>query len=133
VDLPDMLQTVCDAIRSALGFQRVALALPDPRSGVFRARAVTGWSPEDPVAQMEYQVSEVSSLLDPAFEIAGCYVLTSEAAESRIEQRLITYRSGLNGAGPWAWSHHWLIVPLRRAGGEVVGLLWADDPIDRLL
>ena len=133
VDLPDMLQTVCDAIRSALGFQRVALALPDPQTGVFRARAVTGWSLEDPVAQMEYRVSEVEDLLDPTFEIAGCYVLTSAAAESRIERRLITYRSELNGSGPWAWSHHWLIVPLRNARADVVGLLWADDPIDRLV
>lgn len=133
VEVPHLLQTVCDAIRSALGFQRVALALPDPETGVFQGRAAAGWTLDDPVSRMEYEVSEVQSLLDPDFEIAGCYLLPKEAGESRIAQRLITYRSELNGVGPHAWSHHWLIVPLRAPGGDVIGLLWADDPIDRLL
>jgi diguanylate cyclase (GGDEF)-like protein len=38
-----------------------------------------------------------------------------------------------NGLGPWAWNHHWLLVPLHSSAGEVIGVLWADEPRDRLL
>jgi len=88
---------------------------------------------DHPVTQMEYEVSEIEALLDPEFEVAGCYLLPKEAGESRIAERLILYRSELNGVGPYAWSHHWLIVPLQNTAGGVIGVLWADDPIDRLL
>ena len=39
----------------------------------------------------------------------------------------------MNGRGPHAWSHHWLLVPLLRRDGSPNGFLWADDPEDRLL
>ena len=38
----------------------------------------------------------------------------------------------LYGRGPHAWSHHWLIVPLVE-GERRVGVIWVDDPRDRLL
>ena len=39
----------------------------------------------------------------------------------------------MNGRGPHAWDHHWLVVPLRDANGDVRGVLWADEPHSRLL
>ena len=39
----------------------------------------------------------------------------------------------MNGRGPHAWDHHWLVVPLHDEAGEIVGRIWADDPADRLL
>ena len=39
----------------------------------------------------------------------------------------------MNGRGPWAWDHHWLLVPLHDSLGEVIGVLWVDEPEDRLL
>jgi diguanylate cyclase (GGDEF)-like protein len=41
--------------------------------------------------------------------------------------------SELYGRGPNAWSHHWLIVPLDEPQGRRRGLIWVDDPRDRLL
>ncbi len=38
-----------------------------------------------------------------------------------------------NGAGPWAWDGHWLMVPLHDTEGNVTGVIWADEPTDRLL
>ncbi len=38
----------------------------------------------------------------------------------------------MNGRGPHAWSRHWLIVPLVE-GEHRVGVIWVDDPRDRLL
>ena len=43
------------------------------------------------------------------------------------------YTSRNNGRGPHAWNHHWLMVPLRDRSGALLGFLWADDPVDRLL
>jgi diguanylate cyclase (GGDEF)-like protein len=43
------------------------------------------------------------------------------------------YVSHRNGSGPWAWDRHWLLVPLRDSGGDVIGIIWADEPDDRLL
>ena len=47
--------------------------------------------------------------------------------------RFHTYESVFNGHGPHAWDHHWLIVPLENRDGELIGVIWVDDPVDRLL
>ena len=44
-----------------------------------------------------------------------------------------TTDSELNGRGPHAWSRHWLLVPLAEPQGRTLGLIWVDDPRDRLL
>jgi len=67
--------------------------------------------------------------------VQGCYLLPSEAAQQRLRRpsRQPLYLSQLNGSGPWAWNHHWLVVPMRTENGDVIGVLWADEPRDRLL
>src|SRR3954447_17334552 len=79
--------------------------------------------------------SEVMGLLDPGFEHEGCYLLPSLEAERRLDRRSDAplYVSELNGDGPQAWSRHWLVVPLHAENGDVIGMLWADEPTDRLL
>jgi diguanylate cyclase (GGDEF)-like protein len=42
-------------------------------------------------------------------------------------------RSESNGRGPQAWNRHWLTVPMYDRNGDVIGLIWADDPRSRLL
>ena len=55
-------------------------------------------------------------------------------AEERLgRQRRSTTSSELNGRGPHAWSRHWLLVPLAEPQGRTLGLIWVDDPRDRLL
>ena len=34
----------------------------------------------------------------------------------------------MNGRGPQAWDRHWLTVPMYDRDGEVIGVIWADDP-----
>jgi GAF domain-containing protein len=41
--------------------------------------------------------------------------------------------SQFNGVGANAWNQHWLLVPLRAADNSVIGVIWVDDPTDRLL
>jgi diguanylate cyclase (GGDEF)-like protein len=128
-----ILQAVCLGIHNALGFESVSIDLPEPDSGRLSPRACYGWDVNDPAINSSMSMAELAPLLAPEFEIEGCFLLTSEEARSRIDRRHTGYRSTLNGSGPHAWNDHWLLVPLYDRSGEVIGLIWADDPIDRLL
>ncbi|MDX6519924.1 MAG: hypothetical protein QOF08_529, partial [Gaiellales bacterium] len=128
-----ILQAVCDGIHNALGFESVSIDLPEPDTGRLSPRACYGWDVNDSAINSSMSMAELAPLLAPEFEIEGCFLLTSEEARSRVDRRHSGYRSTLNGRGPHAWNDHWLLVPLYDRSGEVIGLIWADDPIDRLL
>jgi diguanylate cyclase (GGDEF)-like protein len=130
-DLEGILTAVCTGIGQALAFSRVAVTLR-PGAGLGPPRAAVGYTAEQLTAWPAYE--EFERLLDPAFERAGCYLVTAEEAAERISvPPAEALHSRLNGEGPRAWSRHWLLVPLREPGGEVLGIVWVDDPIDRLL
>jgi diguanylate cyclase (GGDEF)-like protein len=128
----EILRAVCTGVRDALGFQNVLAVLRDGH-GRLDPRAAEGWS----VVQMERVgpvfVRDIAGLLDPEFEIEGCFLLPNAAAQRRVSHYRVPYTSALNGRGPWAWDHHWLLVPLHDSLGEVIGALWVDEPEDRLL
>jgi PAS domain S-box-containing protein len=126
-----VLGAVARGISSALGFGKVVVALPDP-AGHFVARGTAGWSEGDPALDFFLTLEDTGELLDPAFEIEGCTLMTHFEAEARVGTRS-NYRSRLNGRGPRAWNRHWLIVPLVEADGSIIGFVWADDPEDHLL
>jgi diguanylate cyclase (GGDEF)-like protein len=128
-----ILQATCDGITHALGFRKVAVQVPDPRSGVFVTRATTGWNLDELGQNAPLSMWELAPLLDPPFEIQGCYLLTHEQAMSRLPAGHRMYRSVMNGRGPWAWDRHWLVVPLLDRDGKVIAVIWADDPDDRLV
>jgi diguanylate cyclase (GGDEF)-like protein len=127
----EILRAVCAGVREALGFENVLAALRDPH-GRLEPRAAVGWNLEDTQRKPVF-LHDIQGLLDPAFEIEGCYLLPDEEAARRISLEREPYVSELNGRGPWAWSRHWLLVPLHDSVGEVIGVLWADEPDDRLL
>ncbi len=128
-----ILQAVCDGIHNALGFESVSIDLPEPDTGRLSPRACYGWDVDDPIINTSMSRDELQPLLAPEFEIEGCFLLRSEAARSLVDRQHTGYRSALNGHGPRAWNDHWLLVPLYDRSGGVIGLIWADDPIDRLL
>ena len=128
-----ILQSVCEGISVALGFDKVCIDLPDPVSGVFTTRAATGWTLEDMRQNSPMTLWELAPLLDPPFERQGCYLLTLEEALARLPERLSMRHSEKNGRGPLAWNRHWLTVPMYDREGNVIGLIWADDPRNRLL
>src|SRR5207247_254919 len=72
-------------------------------------------------------------LFDPVFEIEGCFLLPCEEGQKRCSTGLFASPSRLNGRGPWAWNRHWLVGPLVDRAGETIGVIWADEPEDRLL
>jgi len=129
----EILRAVCTGVRDALGFRNVLALLVDPQSSRLEPRAAVGWAIDPPEAGRPVFLADVQPLLDPAFEIEGCFLLPSEAAEQLVPAEKVAYVSQLNGRGPRAWRRHWLVVPLHDRGGGVIGILSADEPEDRLL
>jgi diguanylate cyclase (GGDEF)-like protein len=128
-----ILRTVCRGIQTALGFQKVSIELVEPETGLLRSRAAAGWEADDPAVLRPLPFDPVRELFDPAFEISGCYLLANDEARKRIDESQVKYSSQNNGRGPHAWNHHWLLVPLYDRDAEAIGLIWADEPYDRLL
>jgi diguanylate cyclase (GGDEF)-like protein len=130
-----ILQSLCDAIQAALGFQKVSVDLAEDQTRRLRPKAAAGWEVTDDALSSIRTVDEISPLLDPGFELEGCYLLPPDEATRRLSPRSggATYSSVMNGRGPRAWNHHWLLVPLYDREGSVMGLIWADEPEDRLI
>jgi len=128
-----ILQSVCEAIHAALEFENVCIDLPDPETGAFRAQAAHGWSMSDAVATTPMTRSEIERLLRPDAEVEGCFLLEHDHAMELVAAEQDTYHSRVNGRGPWAWRNHWLLVPLWSRGGVLMGVIWVDDPVDRLI
>jgi diguanylate cyclase (GGDEF)-like protein len=130
-DVDAVLQAVCDGIDDALGFNRVMISLADAPHEPLEPVATSGWDDDEPVLDGE-TLESLAPLFCEDYEVAGCYLLPAEVAEHRLGIDDFPYRSEMNGHGPHAWSRHWLVVPLVE-GERRVGVIWVDDPRDRLL
>jgi len=127
-----IMQRVCVGVRDALGFKNVLVLTADPMTGLLAAGAATGWDRDDVIGH-RVGLEDLAPLLDPAFEIEGCFLVSHAVAERRLTREKLPYASRMNGHGPHAWNRHWLLVPLRDADDAIIGILSADDPEDRLL
>jgi diguanylate cyclase (GGDEF)-like protein len=129
----EILRRVCTGIRDALDFGNVCAALIDPQTGAVVPQAAAGWQLEELLEREIVTVAQIEPLLDDEFLTEGCYLVTHEEASARLASDVEVYPSQLNGRGPWAWNRHSLIVPLRDGGGALLGLIWVDNPCDRLV
>ena len=127
-----LLQSVADAIARALEFQRVAILLAEDDGDNLSPAAWSGWSSDDPALTAPYSLSGLAPIFDARFEVEGCYLAPLEAIEGLLPETNHVYRSVMNGTGPRAWRRHSLCVPLSRNGRDV-GVIWVEDPEDRLL
>jgi diguanylate cyclase (GGDEF)-like protein len=128
-----MLTSVCEAVSDALGFDKVLIQLVEAETGRLLPAAAAGFEQADVAASGALELEHISRLFEPQFEVAGCYLVPREEAAQRVGASQVVYRSVMNGRGPRAWDHHWLVVPLHDANGAVRGVLWADEPHSRLL
>ena len=130
----EMLAAVCGGIREALGFQRVIVALTEGPDHRLMIRSSVGWSRDELAALPDVPLSSISRLLRPEHQREGCVLLTREEAEVLTPPDLHdVHRGRRNGRGPLAWRNHWLIVPLHDRDGAFTGIVWVDEPEDRLI
>jgi len=131
-DPEGILQAVCDGIRDALGFDTVVIELaPRPDMPLVPA-ASSGWHGEPRVSEA-ITLDALEAMLTDEFEIAGCYLLPTQVADERLKSSPVDFHAELYGRGPNAWSRHWLVVPLTEPQGRRRGVIWVDEPRDRLL
>jgi PAS domain S-box-containing protein len=126
----DVLDAVARGIAHALGFEKVTVQLREGQR--FVPAAACGWEADGSGGETDLDPNDVETMLEARFATEGCYLLPCEEGLARSSNGS-DYESQRNGRGPWAWNRHWLIVPLRNESAETVGLIWADDPADRLL
>jgi diguanylate cyclase (GGDEF)-like protein len=131
-DPEEILQAVSDGIRDALGFEKVVIELAPRPDMPLVPQASSGWYGKKRISSA-ITLEALEPLLTDEFEVAGCYLVPTEAADERLGRHPTDYDSELSGHGPHAWAHHWLIVPLTEPSGRRRGLIWVDDPRDRLL
>jgi PAS domain S-box-containing protein len=125
-----ILQHVCAAISEALGFGKVAVQLLGD-DGRYRSAAAVGFEDGENSGEA-LKADELERLLQPEFDVEGCYVIPHDEARRLVPSRPPGYRSQTDGRGPYAWNNDWLFVPLQDRRGRRIGYVWADDPVDRL-
>ncbi len=130
-DTQTLLQHVCGAISEALGFEKVAVQLLDTATGLHNTAAQIGFGDGENIGA-PITADELERLMQPEFDIAGCYLISHEDARRLLPDRPGGYRSKRDGRGPYAWRNDWLFVPLYDRRGRRIGYIWADDPLDRL-
>ena len=131
---PEMLDAVCDGIREALGFQKVMVFLADHAAGHLLPLSGVGFTAEQVAAFPPFPLDVLPPLLDPEFLSHGCVVMNAEEAKLRTPPTVHgIYSSVNNGRGPHAWIHHWVFVVMFDRDGRLLGMVWVDEPEDRLL
>jgi diguanylate cyclase (GGDEF)-like protein len=128
-----ILHAVCNGIANALGFQKVCVDLLAEDGVTLVTRAAAGWEPGERLVNQNLSLPEIAPLFDSDYELAGCFLVPSEVARERLDTSQVIYESELNGRGPHAWNHHWLVIPLHGPKEEIIGVIWADEPEDRLV
>ena len=130
----EVLGAVCAGIRDALGFTKVMVALPEGEDASLRALASVGWQPGDFAGQAPASLHAVAPLFDAQLMQEGCALLEHDEAVALLPEELHAVHSTAgNGSGPRAWDRHRLVVPLYDRAGALSGVIWADEPADRLL
>ncbi|MDX6730744.1 MAG: hypothetical protein QOC54_692, partial [Baekduia sp.] len=116
-----------------LGFHNVSVELIDAAGERAVPIAVVGWTPEEVAASQSAEVEVLRRLLDPEFEVEGCFLLPGREACARLGVGRPEFASARNGRGPLGWNNHWLLIPLTDRHGRLLGVIWADEPEDYLL
>jgi diguanylate cyclase (GGDEF)-like protein len=128
-----ILDAVSAGISEALGFNRAVVFLHDRETDALVPTAVAGFELDDPRLRLPFGLAELERIFEPRHETEGCYLVPLEEAQKHIPSLGGIYQSSVNGRGPWAWQRHWLAVPLLDGTGACLGVVFADDPVDRLL
>lgn len=128
-----VLEAISVGISDALGFNRVAVQLHDPGSDALVPAAAAGFELDDSRLRLPFGLTELKRIFEVRWEIEGCYLVPLEEAREQLPSLNGLYESTYNGTGPWAWQRHWLVVPLFDGTGACLGVIFADDPADRLL
>jgi len=140
-DVDVALTRIAQAIRSALGFERVVFAILDVRHGEFVRRAHVGFDDVwDDMRRRRVTRGEMEAFFNPEFRALNSYFISHTALRKSEHDFFVRPEDADNGyLKPDEWHENdMLIVPLmspfasQQGGGEsMIGFLSVRDPQDR--
>ena len=135
------LATIRDAMQKFVDKEQVAgvVTVVGTSRGIASHEAVGSLTLEPKTEMKKESLFRIASMTKPITAI-GIMILVDEgklSIDDPVEKHLPEfkglYQSRRNGRGPWAWRRHRLAVPLHDREGSCLGVIFADDPVDRLL
>lgn len=130
-----ILETFAQAIQASTQFQAVLISLLREDTGQLERVASAGISASLMAELRDHPQSwsSIQKLLDPAFQTGRVYFIPSEEAHFVPPEvhTVHTFMSDASPAGQTAWqADDLLLVPLRSASGDPLGLISVDAPLD---
>ena len=136
--LEQVLGAICSSVSSALGYNLVELSLLDPDTGEMAPTAFSGFSPEERRRLRRFTRPRefYDRVMQPKFRISNSYFLShrdNPRGELGDEWAFLPeIDDSERGEDEWHRQDA-LAVPLQDRDGELIGLLYVDDPRDRRL
>ena len=130
-----ILQSVCEGdphrARVRERVHRPARARDGRASG--RGRRTAGTCPTRPW-RCRWRAPELERLLRPGVRGRGLLPGRARRGDATASHPSTTPTTRAStAAARTAWRNHWLLVPLWSRSGGLMGVIWADDPIDRMI
>jgi len=134
--LEKVLNAICNAISSALGFRLVELSLLDPTTGMMVPAAFAGFSEEEQQELRSFvrPPSFYERIMHPRFQISNSYFISHKEDFEQTLGMQWAFLPNINDEerGPDEWHQKdALAVPIYDRDGNLTGLVFVDDPIDR--
>ncbi|GEM_PF-5224291 len=125
----ELLDAAAATVAEAFGFRTVAVNLRQP-DGAFRLVTVHGsFAAREALLGRRTQEGSWSELLDRRFEVAGAYFVPEGAFDWESWEAETYVPEIAVDASPDAWRPgDALLVPLRAASGQLIGVLSVDEP-----
>jgi GAF domain-containing protein len=135
LSLDEVLTQVAEGVRSSLGFNVAILSLIDegpPRRFIRVAAAGLDAETWARLKTAMPPAEESNKLLDPRFQISESYFISH--LYNPVTHLETYFRPDITPRDETEWHpDDMLLVPLRGKGGQLVGVLSVDDPVDRQL
>jgi diguanylate cyclase (GGDEF)-like protein len=131
--LAEVLDRLCSSVQRGLGFEKVAVFVGEDDRDTLRPTAARGFGDARAALDAALSLRALQPLLDAHLGRDGCVLVDQATARALVPSDQVLVPSRRNGHGPRAWRGHWLVLPLADEAGGTAGLLWVDDPEDRLL
>jgi diguanylate cyclase (GGDEF)-like protein/putative nucleotidyltransferase with HDIG domain len=129
LDEAEILTRASEGLAGSCGWAFVAVGLFDHQTGLVRCVAGAGEGRRLLGRTMPLKLAQDAMIT--RHRLADSYLLPLGSIDEITALNL--HRSTHNGSGARGWRRHTLLLPLATGAGEMLGFVWVDDPLDRLL
>ncbi len=134
--LEQVLDAICSAIRTSLGFRMVELSLLDPETGLMVPTVFAGFTPEqqEEIRRFTRPAEFYSQVMQPKYRISNSYFIPHyDTPYSGEDWAFVPDIDDSERAEDEWHSLDSLAVPLHNREGQLIGILYVDDPVERKL